>query len=1085
MASNALVKLERRVRAKAEDLLRLQTQTLNFFKNLSGREDYTPAPPPQQAPVILVPIDVNGFYKVTGPQEITFYATTQVPFQPPGVGWTAVGLTGILGQIQITGYSPDAGSTYLWSFTIQSDTDQMIEAVQNVVGATLYPPGQFKFTSQKTSAPIYGSYKVIDEVINFYFSVPPPRTTGAGWIVENLPLVKVPLKVLSYSAQIDTYSNTYTGQTKNNATFAQNVVHESLAILEPIDGSPPPLTDVTVYVKGEPTIIHEPYYSTTFVPGFFTVSTYDPDALVILNQNIKLGNAAPLRELNTGFVNDVHEPVYIDEKNRGFSQGSVLALNALGPQDEHLLSNDYSKSQFSPLFKESTKFVSYERVIPFPPPSPSYQGSTVQIELRPTELGHLLSNMYLHVKMPALKGYQYAPNIGRSIIKQIDLLVNETIIETLYDDWYIIRDQLFLDADEQLGVASATNMISNVAAPVIATGGNNVYTINSTTIHTFLTNNSFTINTASQVNILVVGGGGAGASGIYRPVLTSNITKVVSVPSTFTVSLSNTVGAYIGANVSITTSDTSFTPVVYVQSFDSSSLTLSTFGGTAWTSNITPPNTNISIFNANGGGGGGVLQKSIFLLPGSYSVKVGAGGTPLGQNGNVSSFGNYSVTGGYGGAYGGAAGTVGTSNLAFQYLSNIVYESGGGAGGGANVTTGTGTSAFTTAGTLGSGGNGYSYSNSITLGTTYFGGGGGGASNTSITGTLVTPGGLGGGGAGSNIVNGVLSTAAVSGGVNTGGGGGGAFGTPGSGGSGVVILTYSSTANIASSTDIITPLEFFFCRRHSANNKARERLRKPYFPLCAMWNQKMYVRFTFQPNVWWCNAPVGSGMDLYSPDTTILPTIITEEILLSDEERMYYMNTPLKYLVPRVQRESTLSFSGNNPTLQLTASFPVQTIAWFFRDKNYESLSDGRYSDSRYSYGYTTQYIKTGINLQFPSGNSNFVDVLSSAKITLNNVDILSTFQGSLYYSFKQPLEHSLSIPSKNIYTYSFGLSPKEYNQGGYLNFSKLNSQTTTLSLLFKSAYTTQVTQQYNLYLFYYGYTLLVFQGGFATTPFQ
>jgi hypothetical protein len=232
-------------------------------------------------------------------------------------------------------------------------------------------------------------------------------------------------------------------------------------------------------------------------------------------------------------------------------------------------------------------------------------------------------------------------------------------------------------------------------------------------------------------------------------------------------------------------------------------------------------------------------------------------------------------------------------------------------------------------------------------------------------------------------------------------------------------------------------------------------------------------------------VPVGSGIDLYSPNGTILPTLITEEILLSDEERLYYMNTPLKYLVPRVQRESTLSFSGNNPLLQLTASFPVQTIAWFFRNKNYESLSDGKFSDSRYNYGYTTQYIKTGIQLQFPSGTSNFIDVIDSAKITLNNVDILSTFQGSLYYSFKQPLEHSLSIPSKNIYTYSFGISPKEYNQGGYLNFSKLNSQTTSLSLTFSTAYTSQITQGYNLYLYYYGYNLLVFQGGFAATPFQ
>ena len=109
--------------------------------------------------------------------------------------------------------------------------------------------------------------------------------------------------------------------------------------------------------------------------------------------------------------------------------------------------------------------------------------------------------------------------------------------------------------------------------------------------------------------------------------------------------------------------------------------------------------------------------------------------------------------------------------------------------------------------------------------------------------------------------------------------------------------------------------------------------------------------------------------------------------------------------------------------------------------------------------------------------------MIDTAKITLNNIDILSTFQGSLYYTFKQPLEHGISIPSKNIYTYSFGLTPKEYNQGGYLNFSKLNSRTTTLSLTFNPTYASQITQGYNLYMFYYGYTLLEFQGGFARLP--
>jgi len=1082
---------------------RVQAKTLEFFEelyeNLKGKsvqkvtslQQQQASPqkaqeiPPQEAPLILSPVEVGGFYMVTGPQEATFYCMTTPSEQPITSGWTAVGITGVIGQLQVSGTTSNAGTIqnqpFLWSFTFQSDTDQTIEGLQYSSSAILYPPGQIKFISKKTSAPLYGKYEVIQNVINFYFSVPPPPGTTEGWIVENLPLVKVPLRVTDYNSNISTYNEQYFS---NPGTFAEMYRTESLAILEPIDGSPAPSIDVPVYVKGSPSTIHEPYYSTSFIPGHFNTFTYDPKAKVIVNQNIKTGNNLPIRDLNS---NIPCEPppvqVYIDEKDKGFSQGSILALQAIGPQENYLLSNDFAKSQFSPLFRQYSNFVMYQRVVPFPPPNPSYQGNTLQIELRPTELGHLLSNMYLHVKMPALKGYVFSEHIGRALVKQIDLLVNETIIETLYDDWYIIRDQLFLDADEQNGVFSAVNAQANIAQPIIGTGGDTIQTINSNTVHTFLTNNVFTLNTASQVNLLVVGGGGAGALGSYVSTLTSNISNVLTVPSSFTVNVNSTLGAYPGANVSIVSSDFSFTPVVYIQSYSSSSLTLATYGGSAWTSNLTPAHTTLTILNGNGGGGGAVLSQSVFLLPGTYTITIGNGGTPNNPNGNASSFGGYQALGGYGGAYGGPG-----QGASYLYGTGIVYESGGGAGGlyQANVTTGSGTVAFTSATTLGSGGNGYSYSNTSTLSQTYVGGGGGAAAKTGIVGTLATPGGLGGGGAGAVNINGSQTIAATSGTVNTGGGGGGTVsGTPGSGGSGVVVLWYSSTANVIPSSDIITPLEFFFCRRHSVNNHGRERLRRPYFPLCAMWNQKLYVRFTFQPNVWWCNAPVGSKIDIYDPSTTILPTLITEEILLDDKERLYYMNTPLQYIVPRVQKESTLSFSGNNPQLELTASFPVQTVAWFFRNKNYENVSDGRYSDSRYAYGYTTQFIATGIQLQFPSGNSNFVDVISTAKITLNNVDILSTFQGSLYYSFKQPLEHGLTIPSKNIYTYSFGLTPKEYNQGGYLNFSKLNSQTTYLSLTFNPTYTTQITQGYNLYLFYYGYNLLQFQGGFATTPFQ
>jgi len=710
-----------------------------------------PAPSTTPEPTVVAPprpVDLNGFYAATGPNEVTFYATANTtPRDQIGPGWTLTGATGLDGTLVITSVDPNFGvdprtqlqaqkikkisdkfsESYIWSFTLQTDKEQSVPPYQYATGVILYPPGQMAYAALKRSGVIYGKYDVIQNVTTFVFSEPPPDGFGPGWSIVDMPGFSAPLKVVSYT----------------------ELPSQKFAIMEPTDGSVPVNTERSVIVNGAPTTAREPDYSATFVPAKFAAASDQAAQTGAVDMIDETPGTAPppLRDLNTGLK---YEPFvtgpYDDLKGLGASTGSLLSLYAVGPQEKYTLTEDFSQSQWDPSFKRHTNSVMYQRIVPLPPANPYYQNQTIQIELLPTELGHLLSNMYLKVTMPALgTGYQYAPQLGRALIKQVDLLVNETVIETLYDDWYIVRDQLFLDADEQTGMFQAV-------------GGSNIN---------------------SQV-----------------------------------------------------------------------------------------------------------------------------------------------------------------------------------------------------------------------------------------------------------------------------------------------------------ATDYIIPLEFFFCRRKSHALSDSERLRRPYFPLCAMWNQKLYVRFTFHPNTWWCNVAAPHTTDL------VLPKLVMEEILLDNSEKLHYMNTPLRYIVNRVKKESTLTFSAGNPQLQLTASFPVQTLAWFFRNKNYEDVTSGLYSDSRYNYGYTTQYIQTGINLQFPSGNSNYIDVINNAKITLNNVDILSTFQGSLYYTFKQPMEHGLSIPSKNIYTYSFGLTPKEYNQGGYLNFSKLNSQTTTLTLSFNPIYASQITQGYNLYLFYYGYTLLEFQGGFARLPF-
>jgi Large eukaryotic DNA virus major capsid protein/Major capsid protein N-terminus len=749
MELNNVLRLERRVQASVFNLFRKVPDIQNELVAALNK-NVAPTPPPSTspapaAPIALYPIDVNGFYRVTGPTQVTFYVTSDRPLIPLTAGWTGDGFTGILGQIQIIGFSNVSGSNdygaYNWSFILQTDTDQNIQGTQSVTGAILYPPSLLRYRSKQIQTPIYGYYTTdLKGITTFYFSAPPPPQMTVDWIITGLPTFSVPLRITSYTA----------GPLQPYAT------------LVPTDGSVPPLNLTPIFVNGVPSMVQEPLFTNTFVPGKFTnYQSPDlniPNVAVNINSNIKLGSYASQRDLNTDTAwSDVPpgnrlfpENPYRETKSKGFSSGSVLALQATGPHEKYLLTDDMSKSQWNPDYKRYSNFVMYQKVYPFPPPNPVYQGQTVQIELRPTEMGHLLSNMYLSVNLPALAaGLGYTTNVGRALLKQVDLLVNETIVETLYDDWYVIRDQVFLDADEQLGLQTALNV-----------------------------------------------------------------------------------------------------------------------------------------------------------------------------------------------------------------------------------------------------------------------------SNAQVGGTLTIP------------------------------------------------------------------LEFFFCRRHTHNNKDRERLRKPYFPTCAMWNQRLYVRFTFQPNTWWASLPAGSKVDIYPSGTTQWPVLITEEILLENAEKLHYQHTPQKYIVNRVQKESALFFNSPNPILQLTANYPVQVLAWFFRNKNYEIVSDGRYYNSRYSYGYTTQYIRTGVELQFPSGNSNYVDVINNAKITLNNVDILSTFQGSLYYSFKQPMEHSLSIPSKNIYLYSFGLTPREYNQGGYLNFSKLNSQTTYIQLNFNQSYANQIIGGYNLYLFYYGYSLLQFQGGFASLPF-
>lgn len=219
--------------------------------------------------------------------------------------------------------------------------------------------------------------------------------------------------------------------------------------------------------------------------------------------------------------------------------------------------------------------------------------------------------------------------------------------------------------------------------------------------------------------------------------------------------------------------------------------------------------------SGGGGGAGGFLTSTATLSTlNTYSITVGAGGALGSYSGTrAGSSGNNSVISGTGlttiTSIGGGGAQAGSSNP--SPVAQSGGSGGGGGGGSSSNTGGAGTSGQGFAGGNGDasygggGGGGASAAGANALSTNRNGGAGGNGSSSSISGSSVTY--AGGGGGGPELVGGGSGGAGGTGGggtgnssggtANTGGGGGGGNNATSpfagySGGSGIVIISYTS-----------------------------------------------------------------------------------------------------------------------------------------------------------------------------------------------------------------------------------------------------------------------------------------------------
>jgi len=272
-------------------------------------------------------------------------------------------------------------------------------------------------------------------------------------------------------------------------------------------------------------------------------------------------------------------------------------------------------------------------------------------------------------------------------------------------------------------------------------------------------------------------------------------------------------------------------------------------------------------------------------------------------------------------------------------------------------------------------------------------------------------------------------------------------------------------------SEVVIPLNFFFSRKYATDEYSSNRPNRPYLPLCAMHRQKLEFDFELHPQTFFANT--ATTLSLSSFD------IITEEITVHPDERLFLSGQRQLLVTDIVRRHPELDIDAGSPkTLkqQLVPSIPVKAFHWFFRDTRFEDPTvvgaDGETEEGQL---YVHNRFNWSRDTDFDELNTFFNPVLKGARFHINGnplPDITSSTHA--FYKYLVPYQRRLSRPIRNLYTYSFSMSPATVDPSGNLDFSQLKSDRTNIEITLEDA----VQNSYTMHMFYTGYQVFEFQGG-------
>jgi len=302
---------------------------------------------------------------------------------------------------------------------------------------------------------------------------------------------------------------------------------------------------------------------------------------------------------------------------------------------------------------------------------------------------------------------------------------------------------------------------------------------------------------------------------------------------------------------------------------------------------------------------------------------------------------------------------------------------------------------------------------------------------------------------------------------------------------------YTINRNIAEDTSIsniklsrnkskvFVPIPFFFSRKYESDEYETNKPNRPYFPLCAIHKQKIEFEIEFNPQSFFTDYP--SNISLESFD------IVTEEISIDPSEKVYIKNNKYNFITDIVKKHPILEINPGevDKKIEIVANIPVKTLNWFIRKEKFENETIARElsQDNTTVDGLYTFHNRYNMSTQdtYTILNEFFYPPMHSAKIHVNGENVPNIQDSDhKYFKYTVPFTSRLSRPFRNIYTYAFSMNPINVESSGSLDFTQLRSNRTTLDVKMVP----DLTDTYNLHIYYVGYQTFSFENGFMSLAY-